>query len=977
MLVCRILGPTEAEADGAEIALGGPLPRRLFTRLIAAAGQSVTDDRLADAVWGADAPERPSAALGVYVSRLRHAIGEQHRDLLERTISGYVLRLAPDGTDAARFAQGVEQGRLLLAHGNADSAVQVLGDALALWRGEAFADLPAADVAEASRARLVELRALAIEERAAALLAVGDAAHAVVELSAVAAANPYRERLWALLILGLYRGGRQGEALAALHRVRALLSTELGVDPGADLQELERRVLAQDQRLLLPGPPGRVDPVGPADPVAGGDSPAQHAEPDTPVGIRHETLNRPFSSLHGREKELATIAATLAEDRLVTLVGPAGVGKTRLATEHVADHGEDDGPWLVRLADVSQPDTLTQAVVVALGLADTAGDPRATLIRALAVRPGLLVLDNCEHLVDEVAELSLRLLEHCPHLRILSTSREPLAVDGETVMPIDPLPLLTEDGSDGPAVALLLDRVGAVRHPGWTPSEQEREYARQVCVALDGLPLALELAAGRARALGLGEIAERLDDRFQLLGAVPRGSLTTHATLHAAIGWSVEQLSDVDRALLFRLWPFEGGFSLEAADAVRPAEASIFDSMSTLVSRSVVVADTTMNPTRYRLLETLRAYCRDNDPSPIETQDTHATWVRDLVARHLDDLVTPHGGHVIRMLSRELPNLRAGIARDLAVRPSSALRTVVLLRRFWLRHGHVAEFRRLLDSALQAASDSRASDPRYLTLARAALAMVTGDIDELRSGYAEVVALSESARDREYWLLYVLTLQAFSYAAITLHLPDLAMDASARSVVTGRELAEDWIAASGRALHGAALVLRGQTLEGELALAEACDLAERCGSFWTAAWAQLILGQAILRRAKTEEDPPHLGLRALGALRRALGWFQTEEDKTLTLVAVEVGSVALAVAGRAGEAARLRAAVRSRAEMLGVPADFLRRLGSMAGELGHGDVLDVESRNPLTAAAMGTGARGGARPSWTDMAKFLELPTTG
>jgi predicted ATPase/DNA-binding SARP family transcriptional activator len=938
--------------------------------LIAAAGQPVTDDRLVDVVWGADAPADASAALRVYVSRLRHALGDRHRDLLERTRSGYVLRLAPDGTDTARFIQAVERGRLLLADGNALSAVRVLGDALGLWRGEAFADLPDADLTEGLRARLAESRGLALEERAAARLAMGDPAQAVIELSAAAAGNPYRERLWALLALGLYRGGRQADSLAALRRVRTVLTEELGVDPGTDLQELERRVLAQDPHLLLPGSPGRADPTGPADRVDGGGKPTRDARSETPPpGVRRKPLRRPFSSFHGRGNELASLATALAADRLVTLVGPAGVGKTRLAIEYLAEHPSDDGPWLARLADVSQPDDLTQAVIDAVGLTDATGDALATLTRALAVRPGLLLLDNCEHLIDEVAHLSLTLLEQCPRLRILNTSREPLGVDGETVLPLDPLPLLTDDGSDGPAVTLLLDRVGAVRSPDWTPSTEERTHARQVCVALDGLPLALELAAARARALDLHDIAERLDDRFQLLRTAPRGSLTTHATLHAAIGWSVEQLSDPDRALLFRLWPFEGGFSLEAADAVRPDDVSILDAMSTLVSRSVVVADTTMNPTRYRLLETLRAYCRDNDPNPTETQDIHASWVRDFVGQHLDDLVTPHGGHVIRLLRRELPNLRAGIARDLAARPSAALRTVVLLRRFWFRQGHVAELHRLLHATLKPAMQDPALDPRHLTLARAALAMISGDAEELQRGYTEVTV--PTGHNRESWMVYVLTLQAYSYGANGLRVPDVAMDAAARWVHAGHELGEDWIVASGRAEGGAAFVLRGQHAEGELALAEAIDLAERCESIWTAAWAQLILAQVVLRRAPADPEPERLGRHTLKALHRTAVWFRREEDITLSIVALYLGSIALAVAGRSSEATRLRDAVHDHAQMLGVPLDFVHRLGSMAGELEHRDVPDGESTDRGAAAAIETENHQGAPRRWADMLEML------
>jgi predicted ATPase len=195
------------------------------------------------------------------------------------------------------------------------------------------------------------------------------------------------------------------------------------------------------------------------------------------------------------------------------------------------------------------------------------------------------------------------------------------------------LPTHADDDAEPTAVTLLLDRI-RTKLPHWTPSATDHRHARQVCVALDGLPLAIELAAARAQVLSLGEIADRLDDRFSLLGAVPRGSLTPHASLRAAVAWSIDQLAGPDRALLGRLWPFEGGFPLEAAEAVRTTDAPVIDSLANLVSRSLLVADTTVRPTRYRLLRTLRAYCRDHDADPAATRKAHARWVRELVEPH-------------------------------------------------------------------------------------------------------------------------------------------------------------------------------------------------------------------------------------------------------------------------------------------------------------------------------------------------------
>jgi predicted ATPase/DNA-binding SARP family transcriptional activator len=595
----------------------------------------VPDDQLTEAVWGADTPARAATTLQVCVSRLRQALGVEARQLLQRTNSGYALRLDPDSTDAAQFTRAVSEGRRHLAEGRAGAALRVLTGALALWRGEPYADLPTSNLVAAARAQLTELREVAFEERAAARLALGDSARAVSELSAAVTSSPYRERRWALLILGLYRGGRQGDALAALRRVRALLSDELGVDPGAELRELERRVLSHDPRLLLPELTGPVATTGAAAPSGRGAKACLTGRGGTTgrggaAGEADRNRTWPLSTFVGRDRELATVASALRDRRLVTLVGPGGVGKTRLVVQYVAQRV--DSPWLVRLAHVREPAELAEAVAEAVGDPGRPCADRIDLTDALAARPGLLVLDNCEHLVEPVAELVLELLEHCPDLHVLVTSREPLGVDGETCVPVEPLPLRAPDGTEGPAVALLLDRVASVR-AGWHPTEADRVEAHAVCAALDGLPLALELAATRARVLSLGEISARLADRFTLLGAVPRGSLSTHATLRAAVGWSVERLPEADRALLHRLWAFDGEFSLAGAEAVRPAATSMIESMATLVARSVVVADTTVTPARYRLLETVRAYCRESDPDPVATRAAHARWARELAVR--------------------------------------------------------------------------------------------------------------------------------------------------------------------------------------------------------------------------------------------------------------------------------------------------------------------------------------------------------
>src|SRR5882757_8751851 len=433
-MLCRVLGRTEVEIDGARIELGGPTARRVLTALVAAAGEPIGDDGLAEAVWGASVPPSSATTLQVYVSRLRQTLGDRHRGLVERTKSGYALRLPTGSTDIAQFSAQVERGRQLLAAGKPTVALRVLGEALRFWRGEPFADLASPDLVAPLRVELAELRDVAIDELAAARLAVDDAARAVSDLSAAITETPFREHRWGLLILGLYRTGRQADALSALRGVRTSLSEELGIDPGPGLQELELRVLTQDPHLLLEGRSGQT----PLPATAAGKPSRQPTGARTSAG---PSIGRPLSSFFGRDRELATVARSLDTHRLVLLTGPAGVGKTRLVVEHLtgdeATYSTDGGgPWFVRLADIPHPEMLTQSLIDALGLTPMTDDPDIALTRALTANPGLLVLDNCEHLTDAVAEVVLRLLHHCPRLRILATSREPLGIDGERIVTV-------------------------------------------------------------------------------------------------------------------------------------------------------------------------------------------------------------------------------------------------------------------------------------------------------------------------------------------------------------------------------------------------------------------------------------------------------------------------------------------------------------------------------------------------------------
>ena len=921
MPVVRVLGPVEVEVDGGPVDLGGPALRRLLTALAVDTGRVVPDDRLADAVWGAAPPAGARRALQVYVSRLRAVLGA---GTVDREGGGYRLLIGPDGLDVDVFVAAIEDGRSAAAAGDPVAAADRFTVALRVWRGEPFADLDGVDRVAAVRSRLVELHAIAEEELAAARIETGDAVAAVADLAELVRAAPLRERRSTLLALALYRGGRQADALAVLRRLRAALAEELGVDPGQQAQELEQRLLAQDPAL---GPP-------PAPPAA----PRRRLPP----------VRRPLTSFLGRAADLAELDAALAAHRLVTLVGPAGVGKTRLAVECAA--GRPDVRGFARLAQVREAAELPLVLAGVVGQPVVTGDPFDAVVRTLTDGPGLLVLDNCEHVVGAVAELALDLLDECPDLRILATSRTALHVDGERLQPVAPLP--ADD-----AVELFVDRVLAVR-PGWQPAGGEEVHVRRVVAALDGLPLALELGAGRAATLGLQEIADRIDDRFALLPAVPHGSVAAHASLQAAIAWSVDLLDEPERAQLLRLWPFEGGFSLDAACAVRPEGQTVADtvaSLSTLVTWSVATADTSADRTRYLLLESIRAYCREIDPDPVATRAAHARWVRELAARCIVELRAGNAGRYLAMLVGELPNVRAGLAHDLEHDPQAALHSVGCLGLFLTRRMHNSEAVRIATEALRG---DPAGDPvvraRVLSTVLA-IRFIAGDhaeATELLPRVEEACAAAPDDDPVEFCDVHYL----LGLSAVMLGRAELALDASRRAIELALRTGARGVLRPAQAVHGLAQVLAATLHGDEPAVLETARQLRTHRRGWTAAWAHAGAAEAHLRFPGTvARERAEI---ALAELVEAAAIFHAESDLPYGLSALNMGAIALTRVDRAADARRLLAGVRAFGTELGVqPFTFL----------GTGDEwLAAELRKigdtPVTSAFDWNGALAMLRP---------------
>ncbi len=677
----RILGTTQAlRPDGVPVAVGGARLRALLAVLALRAGRSVPAGLLVEEVWAGDPPADATGALQALVGRLRRALGA---DAIDSAEGGYRLAAAPDDVDLHRFERLTADGVRALADGDPAKAAVVLDDALALWQGPALADLPdrAAEAARWEARRLDALRA-----RHTAALALGEAERSLPELTALCDAHPLDEPLQALRLRALREAGRTAQALAAYDEVRRLLADRLGADPGPELRALHTELLGSGESAEPTGP---SRPAGTAGPVPAS-APASPAPPPVPLG----NLRARLTSFVGREDDIAALRGDLANARLVTLLGPGGAGKTRLSQE-TAETLRDtarDGVWLAELAPVADPDAVPQAVLTALGARETvlygAGaeemrvaaerhdDPLDRLVEHCARRRMLIVLDNCEHVVGAAARLVEELLARCPGVTVLATSREPLGVPGEVLRPLAPLP-------ERVALRLLADR-GAAARPGFRPDADEETAAAcaEICRRLDGLPLAIELAAARLRMLTPRQIADRLDDRFRLLTSGSRTVLPRQQTLRAVVDWSWDLLDEDERDVLTRLSVFARGCDLAAVEAVCAPSApapdgshgprSCLDLLASLVDKSLVVAaPDPRGDMRYRLLETVAEYAGerlDESGRRAAAERAHLTYYREL-ARTTEPLLRGPGQRdAIDRFQLEYENLRTALGRAVAAR---------------------------------------------------------------------------------------------------------------------------------------------------------------------------------------------------------------------------------------------------------------------------------------------------------------------
>jgi predicted ATPase/DNA-binding SARP family transcriptional activator len=722
----RLLGPMEVLVDHAPSKLPGAAERALLVQLLLAPGRTIPATMLVDRLWSESAlPVDPMNALQIRVSKLRRAMKAMGvEDLVTRVGVGYRADVVPSQVDALEFEDRVRSARTIAAEAAAEDGydkrhLQAYDDALALWRGDPLSDFVSEQWATLEASRLTELRLAAVTERAQVALALGRHLEVVADLESQVAGDPTLESLAGLLMVALYRSGRQADALTVYTRTRDELDEALGLEPSVSLRSLQERVLRQDESLGAQTDMPATMPV-PSRRSTGDGQPA--APTNLPTVVR---------SLIGRDAQLGSLIGLLGEVRLLSLIGPGGAGKTSLALATVAatSHAYPDGAFGVRLASVDNGDQVPLAVADALGVpidgSAAVGDVRERLVSYLSQRRMLLLVDNCEHVVDAAAGLIDEILGRSQDVTVIATSREALAVPDEVQVTVGPLETPPESAApdrvlEYSAPQLFAERARAVR-PGMVFDGDDLLALGSISRALDGIPLALELAAARVVSMSLVEISDRLAHRFTLLTSGARTAEARQQTLRATVDWSYLLLSEIERKVFNRLSVFQGGWTLTSAEAVVGDDAllagEVLDTIGRLVERSMIVVEPSPT-TRYRMLEILREYAAEQLAASGEVDELayrHARYFRQ-VAEQAEVELRGHGQReTLRLLRAEQPNIRAAIAW--LSRPDgdmdSALVTAGSLGMFWHLGRHL-EGREVLGRLVATDAGSLAARARAL-----------------------------------------------------------------------------------------------------------------------------------------------------------------------------------------------------------------------------------------------------------------------
>jgi predicted ATPase/DNA-binding SARP family transcriptional activator len=968
-----VLGPLAVSTDAGEpVVVPGVKVRVLLADLLTNRNHVVSADRLIDDLWASDPPVNASGALQVRVSQLRKALNDAEpgaRDLIESRPPGYVLRTGPHDVDADRFlvlSEATDAGRLT--------------EALEMWRGDPYADVADAEFVRAEATRLAEQR-LAVRERLAdARLARGEHDLVAAELAELVARHPLREGLRGLQMRALYAGGRQAEALDAYADLRERLAGELGLDPGPELVALHRQILAQDTGLSAPPAAARV----------------------------RNNLPARLDELVGRAEAVTEVCGLVRQRRLVTLVGPGGVGKTRLATEVARELDFPDGAHFVELAALEGAAApavggagdgggagVAERVLAGLDVREAGGAAVAVQDRLLAAvrhKDLLLVLDNCE-----AAGLVARLVREAERVTVLATSRAPLGLAGEVVWEVPPLALPADehdvDAVRRSAAARLFAVRASAHHRAFHLDDRTAPAVAQLCRRLDGLPLALELAATRVRALGVDGVVQRLDDRFRLLTTQQRDLPERQRTLTAVIGWSWDLLDDDERTALARMAVFRDGCTPDAAEAVCETD---LDVLARLVDRSLVTVDDTGPAPRYRLLESVAAFCLERVPDLPETRRRHLSYFTELAERADPELRGPRQKEWLIRLDEETANLRAALETSAA----ESARLAVALTWYWFLRGRLTEARTAL---ARHGGDPRAAEwlagysifqsgpidiPREISDKRAAWFVAHALID--RSELARAAELlDEVLQDCDPWTeAAALSSRAkLAHAAADLDALERDGNRSARLFAElgdrwGRLQATDWVGglAEIRAEYDKAAALHRDGLRWaeELSLwvevgsklswlawiavqtrdyaqahelgARALKLAEESDYPAAAVFAELSVGFAARRDGKLDVASAHL--------EHLVAVAEREEQPALYLpmVLVELGYAA-ELGGDPAAALELHKRAFDAAEAMGAPRDMISALEGIASATADpetaarvlGAAADARTRQGLTA----------------------------
>ncbi len=898
MISVALLGPVEVRRDGQLLAIPTGRTTELLMRLAVAAGTMVSRERLLEDVWADEAMSTRNNTVQSMVSRLRRALGDPA--LIVGGQIGYTLAIDPGSVDALDIVRRADQVTALRQAGDPAAALDACSAALALFRAESLFDANDAEWLRPFRSQAEELRLRLVEDSLGARVDLGATGEIVAELQELVAAHPLREGLWALLITALYRDGRQADALAAYRSVREHLVEELGLEPGRELQRLEQQVLEHDHALDAP------------------------AAPMPPLTRSAEGGNLPplSSTLVGRMTECAEVADLVATKRLVTLVGPAGVGKTRLALEVARGADAADGAWLVRLESARTDPAVGDVVADSL---NASGSSEAALVERLRGADILIVLDNCEHVLDSAADLVGTLLRAGSGVRVLATSQVPLGMDGERVYSVDPLEFTD-------AVTLFAERAGDAGQ-GVLDSD-ERDTLEAVCRSLDGLPLAIELAAARTKSLSLPEISRRLSDRFSLLRDPTGRRPERQRTLAAAVGWSYDLLFPDDQRGLWAVACFVGGAPLDGVEAVLhalgvPDEAAV-DVVGRLVDRSLVTVERRDDGSvRYWLLDSVRAYAFDRLAESGEgpaALAAHAGWVATAAAQAERGATGPGQPLHIDFARTERANIDAALEWAALNDPVLGLTIACGFGWVWIVLGDVQGAQRL--SASLAAADGLA--PRELQveglLLLGWLDAAAGDVEQGHTAVNGAIEQLPDLDDRatgaraDLFLAYVLSQKGEFAEALRL---------LERSRLVFAEVDRGWEQSVSWVLTAHIGVAAGDPAAAVQACAEATRLLAEVGDPWLIVHMEAMLGGVAQSDRRFSDACDHFGRAAEASSRQGFASAEAYHLANLGRAEQQLGDLEKAVGTlrRAVDTARaagdLRVATLARLWL----AQVLRRRG--------------------------------------------------